>query len=200
MSTTPTKEQLPPFVFRPAASSTTTVPLDQVVKEAVATTHEPLKHRSADHAIVISDNKHTANKNLVGAWAALMNLGRKGDAEKIRQIGIANFGEKEFEGAISTAISSGTGDSPVKEEIAAAGFARVEVSTAREIRQNTYANFRHQVASELQDPSGDDRETAKRCLAAAAQAFGDMRKQGVAEKIAHLFENAFGKTLEEYNA
>lgn len=132
----------PPFKFPPApadddttanSNTTTTLPLRALLNEGAATGHEPLQNKYATHPLVMFDNNRTADKNLVGAWSALMNLGRKGDAEKIRKIGNTTFGEKQFEGAISTAITHGSGDPPAEEDVAAAGFARVEVSicTAR---------------------------------------------------------------------
>ncbi|EME38155.1 hypothetical protein DOTSEDRAFT_39686 [Dothistroma septosporum NZE10] len=171
------------FLAQPTAitaSSISVASLDQLLGEADRTDHRPLQNRYADHPLVMFDNDRTADKNMVGAWAALLNLGRKGDAEKIRQLGITTFGEKDFDGAISAAIVYGTGEPPADEHIAVAGFVRIEVAT------------------DLQPPSGDDRDTAKKCLASAAQVFGDSRKQGVADKVEVVFQNAFGNSLGDY--
>lgn len=52
-------------------------------------------------------DKDMALKCLVGAWASFMNCGRKGDAEKMRKMGEAIFGEEEFEEQVEEMCGGG---------------------------------------------------------------------------------------------
>lgn len=45
-----------------------------------------------------------AMRCMIAAWASMMNLSRKGDAKKLREMGQKAFGEEEFESAIDECL------------------------------------------------------------------------------------------------
>ncbi|KAF2159988.1 hypothetical protein M409DRAFT_60389 [Zasmidium cellare ATCC 36951] len=112
-----------------------------------------------------------AQKCLIGAWASFLNLGRKGDAEYLRQLGISIFGEAVFTTSVSQALL--VCQAPAG---AADGFGRIEVSSMMGLH------------------IADDREMGKTSLVGAWTCFYQQLKQeGNAETVEKLGFEVYGE-------
>ncbi|EME80577.1 uncharacterized protein MYCFIDRAFT_198764 [Pseudocercospora fijiensis CIRAD86] len=124
---------------------------------------------------------HIANSHnilklaLTGAWAASLNLSRKGDATKLETLGTRIFGEAEFETAINEALKLGAKGH--KLEIVKAGFARIEIEA---------------FMGDQTDVEGD-REVLEKMLVGVWGALVHCRKMGEAQEVEEMGVWIFGE-------
>lgn len=111
-----------------------------------------------------------AQKCLIGGWASLMNLGRKGNAESLRQLGLRTFGAQ----ACTTALSHALLDCQAPAG-AIDGFARVGVKDLMELY------------------SADDREMAKKSFVGAFICLISLRMAEPAQEVKAMGEKVFGE-------
>lgn len=122
----------------------------------------------------IADTPCITKLALTAAWAAALNLGRKGDATKLLTLGASIFGEAEFDSAVEQAIAQGAAGENI--DVVRAGFAKIDVEA---------------FMGEQDDVQGE-REMLRKMLVGGWGALLGMRRMGEAEVIEEMGRGIFG--------
>ncbi|KXS99909.1 hypothetical protein AC578_936 [Pseudocercospora eumusae] len=123
----------------------------------------------------IADSPCILKLALTGAWAACLNLSRKGDATKLEALGTRIFGAVEFSQAIDEALALGAKGK--KAEIVKAGFAKIEIQA--------FMGDQHGVWTE--------KDMLAKMLVGVWGALVNVRKMGDARKVEEMGVWAFGE-------